>query len=195
MEPKNTVIFKEIIMNLEEFLINMINNIENKNRISYSVSFGSNGELCNFDSKLESRKKTGIIKVLGNYKNKKIIQVDKKINNSVLTDNYVYVMDIERIETDHFINYCNKRLLTVNKNLEKALRELKEFFDYYKEKYGSNAYGITENDIYSLLKDKDTRLGRNITGASKEYGINEVWCSIDVDYCSNGYLCSYSFCN
>ena len=145
--------------------------------------------------KKRSSKKIGIIKVLGNYKNKKIIQVDKKINNSVLTDNYVYVMDIERIETDHFINYCNKRLFTVNKNLEKALRELKEFFEYYKEKYATTVFEITESDICSLLEYKDSRLGRNITGASQEYGINEVWCSIDVDCCSNGYLCSYSFCN
>ena len=102
-------------------------------------------------------------------------------------------MDLEKIETDHFMNYCTKRILTVNKDLEKALRELKDFFNYYKEKYGSMADGICEGSIYSLVKNKDTRLGRNITGASKEYGIDEVWCSIDVDHCSNGYLCSYSF--
>ena len=104
-------------------------------------------------------------------------------------------MNIEKIESDYFINYCTKRFLTVNKDLEKALIELKEFFDYYKEKYGSMDSGISESSIYSLVKYKDTRLGRNITGASKEYGINEVWSSIDVDHCSNGYLCSYSFCN
>ena len=195
MEQRHTVIFKEIFMNLEELIKNMLNNIETKKRISYTVSFGSNGELCNFDSKLASRRKTGIIKVLGDYKNKKVIQVDKKINGSILTENNIYVMDIERIETDHFVNYCTKRLLTVNKDLEKALRELKEFFDYYKEKYGSSDYGISEDNINSLLKYKDTRLGQNITGASQEYGVNEVWSSIDVEHCSNGYLCSYSFCN
>ena len=35
--------------------------------------------------------------------------------------------------------------------------------------------GISESSIYLLVKYKDTRLGRNITGASKEYGINEVY--------------------
>jgi hypothetical protein len=195
LELKNTVIFKEIIMKLEELILNMVNSIEDKKRISYNVSFGRRGELCGFDTKTKSRKKTGIIKILGNYKNKRIIQVDKNIDNSILTENNIYVMDIEKIETDHFINYCTKRFLTVNKDLEKALRELKYFFNYYKEKYGSMADGIGEGDIYLLVKNKDTRLGRNLTGASKEYGIDEVWCSIDVDYCSNGYLCSYSFCN
>ena len=180
-------------MKLEELILNMVNNIEDKKRISYNVSFGSKGELSFFDTKNKSRKKAGIIKVLGNYQNKKIIQVNKNIDTSILTDNNIYVMDLEKIETDHFMNYCTKRILTVNKDLEKALRELKDFFNYYKEKYGSMADGIGEGDIYSLLKYKDTRLGRNITGASKEYGIDEVWCSIDVDHCSNGYLCSYSF--
>ena len=44
-------------MKLEELILNMLNNIEDKKRISYNVSFGNEGELSFFDTKNKSRKK------------------------------------------------------------------------------------------------------------------------------------------